>query len=218
MIWKPIPRLKRYEASNTGLIRRISDGKLFAGCLAHGYRIMTLDGVRCQAHRLIYEAFCGPITPGNHINHKNSIRHDNRLSNLEDVTAKQNVHHALGLRHHKAIYTLTVQEAGRIMGRGPSTIRTLANYGYLRYRKRKVPLGTLTAFRRDEVEWLAPLVKQVHADGFVLIGTLAFAGVPLLWKGHYDVSYQCHPGIKYPEWAPLDKKVLSFRQPKTYEV
>lgn len=41
-------------------------------------------------HRLIAETFLGPIPDGYQVNHKNGIRHDNRLENLEVVTASEN--------------------------------------------------------------------------------------------------------------------------------
>jgi hypothetical protein len=46
-----------------------------------------------SAHRMVWEAFNGPIPPGMQINHKNGIKHDNRLSNLEVVTPSENTRH-----------------------------------------------------------------------------------------------------------------------------
>lgn len=45
-------------------------------------------------HRLVVEAFSGPIPAGMEINHKNGVKTDNRLCNLEVVTPKENIHHA----------------------------------------------------------------------------------------------------------------------------
>ena len=41
-------------------------------------------------HRLVYEAFVGEIPEGYEIDHINTIRDDNRLSNLRCVTRKEN--------------------------------------------------------------------------------------------------------------------------------
>ena len=46
-------------------------------------------------HRLIWEAFNGPIPEGLEINHINGIKHDNRLCNLELVTKSENLKHAV---------------------------------------------------------------------------------------------------------------------------
>lgn len=48
-------------------------------------------------HRLIYEAFKGPIPEGMEIDHINSIRTDNRPDNLRVVTHKENMRNPLTL-------------------------------------------------------------------------------------------------------------------------
>lgn len=63
-----------------------------------GYLEVTLqrEGTRThfRIHRLVATAFC-PGGPQEHVNHINSIRHDNRAVNLEWCTAKHNVAHAI---------------------------------------------------------------------------------------------------------------------------
>jgi hypothetical protein len=53
------------------------------------------DGERKDplAHRLVWEAFNGPIPEEVEINHKNGIRSDNRLENLELLTRSENMKH-----------------------------------------------------------------------------------------------------------------------------
>ncbi|GAA0495178.1 hypothetical protein Ade02nite_19090 [Paractinoplanes deccanensis] len=47
-----------------------------------------------SAHRLIWQAANGPIPDGLEVNHKNGIKADNRISNLELLTRQGNIQHA----------------------------------------------------------------------------------------------------------------------------
>lgn len=70
-------------------------------------------------HRIVWESVHGPIPDGLQINHKNGIKTDNRIDNLELVTPRQNHDHAtyvlgvdrslgkvyVGEAHHNATIT-----------------------------------------------------------------------------------------------------------------
>ena len=63
----------------------------------HGYvRVGLPNGKQVLAHRVMWLAVHGPIADGLVINHRNRRRDDNRLSNLEAVTSRQNALHATG--------------------------------------------------------------------------------------------------------------------------
>lgn len=107
-IWKPVPGYEMlYEVSDLGRLRRVS---------TYGSRPKPLNRIitphrkwtgyvdywlwsngkpkRRIAHRLIWESFNGTIPSGLQINHKNGLKNDNRLENLEVVTVSVNMAHS----------------------------------------------------------------------------------------------------------------------------
>lgn len=59
------------------------------------YSMVTPSGKRSvSAHRIVWQNLIGDIPPGLEINHKNGIKDDNRLENLELVTTRENILHA----------------------------------------------------------------------------------------------------------------------------
>lgn len=57
------------------------------------------DGInyKRRVHRVVWEAFNGPIPDRLEVNHKNLDRQDNRLENLELLTHRENVQHAFSI-------------------------------------------------------------------------------------------------------------------------
>lgn len=99
--WKPVVGYDDYEVSDQGRVRSLnykctrkvkalkpaisSKGYLFVGLYKNGKK------KNFYVHRLVVEAFRGLIPKGKVVNHLNEIKTDNRLENLEVVTAKENV-------------------------------------------------------------------------------------------------------------------------------
>lgn len=81
----------------------------------HGYESVAIGGVSRLAHRVIWECVNGPIPAGLQINHINGVKRDNRIANLEMVTASENIRHSFrtglqstaGERHPCAKLTTT---------------------------------------------------------------------------------------------------------------
>lgn len=113
-VWKmiPVPGFEKlYEVSNLGRVRRAAPGlRTFTGrilkapCNSSGYPHLTLSdkGVRrfYLVHQLVALTFFGPCPLGHEINHKDGVKTNNRIDNLEYVTVAENNHHAFrsGLR------------------------------------------------------------------------------------------------------------------------
>lgn len=67
----------------------------------NGYYTVYVSGSNKLVHRLIAEAFIPNPDNKPHINHKNAIRTDNRVENLEWCTPLENVRHSLSLNIRK---------------------------------------------------------------------------------------------------------------------
>lgn len=108
--WRPIPGYPGYEVSDQGRVkslkfgrerilkqRKRNDGYLDIHLWKHGRE------QRKFIHRLVLEAFVG--NPGGKLecNHRNGIKTDNRLENLEWIDHSGNIRHAFktGLKSHK---------------------------------------------------------------------------------------------------------------------
>src|SRR4051812_34455371 len=113
-IWKPIAGYEGlYWVSNLGRIRSRQsrwNGRVF--CMPYN-RILKTDGCKgaylqvslkkngtnlnTRVHPLVWSAFMGEVPQGMEINHKDGDKSNSRLDNLELMTRKQNVRHAIGL-------------------------------------------------------------------------------------------------------------------------
>lgn len=58
-----------------------------------GYLCVRIDGRNKKWHRLVYEHFHGPIPKDMQVDHKNNIRDDNRICNLQLLSHKDNARH-----------------------------------------------------------------------------------------------------------------------------
>ena len=106
-IWKDVVGYEGlYQVSNMGRVKRVAGGHGATPGLVlkpwldkYGYLTVGLcrDRKRAHArvHRLVAEAFLGQApSPEHEANHKNGIKTDNRVENLEWVTPLENNMHA----------------------------------------------------------------------------------------------------------------------------
>lgn len=110
--WKPVHDFEGYyEISNNGVIRSIerevncASGKRILKSRimqhhmsSHGYWYVRLSKLRtnkaCRVHRLLAIAFLPNPDNKPEVNHKNSVRSDFRLENLEWATGSDNIKHS----------------------------------------------------------------------------------------------------------------------------
>lgn len=94
---KPIPDYPAYYASIDGDIWSTISGKYLKPAKdKKGYLRCVLNGRTRKVHRLVLSAF-DPVSDISNlnVNHINLNKADNRLSNLEWVTPRENTHHAI---------------------------------------------------------------------------------------------------------------------------
>ena len=102
--WRPVVGYEDlYEVSNTGQVRSLDKydslgvfwiGKLLSKLKVRGYFMVKLrkDGIQkmCSVHRLVAQAFIPNPLGLPQINHKDEVKTNNRVENLEWCTAKYN--------------------------------------------------------------------------------------------------------------------------------
>lgn len=107
--WKQLES-SAYFVSNSGEIKRVAEGKetlLKQHKSPHGYLhlLLRINGRRKNfyVHRLVAIVFLNNADGKRCVNHKNGIKHDNRVENLEWVTYSENTIHAFNnnLSHRK---------------------------------------------------------------------------------------------------------------------
>lgn len=99
--WKPIyinGELTNYNISDGGDVQIVDTLKLYKLYTNNGYATCSLthkgETYPKQVHRLVAEAFIPNVEEKKQVNHINHNRLDNRVANLEWVTASENIQHS----------------------------------------------------------------------------------------------------------------------------
>ena len=143
--WCEIADWSPYRVSTLGRVTGKRTDFLTGYLDKNGYHVVLLRNGKRRAlkkvHRLVVIAFIGPIPFRMQVNHKNGIKNDNRVENLEIVSASENMQHsftvlgriggntnpAKGERHGNATFTdKMVRQIRRLYATGRYTQWDLA--------------------------------------------------------------------------------------------
>ena len=104
--WRPVAGYEGwYDVSNWGRVKRVRRGrstyagKILKGSIGGKYYLQVglyKDGIpkAAKVHQLVAAMFIGPCPAGKELNHKDGVKTNNHVSNLEYVTHTENQHHA----------------------------------------------------------------------------------------------------------------------------
>ena len=143
-IWKEIPGYEGlYMVSNTGKVksmnyRRSGVPGILTPSNHRGYLCVYIRNAdkkskNHRVHRLVWEAFVGPIPEGLQINHKDENKCNNSLENLEVMTPKQNINYGTGIiraaRSRMKPIAQIDMVSGKILKEYPSILSARKEYG-----------------------------------------------------------------------------------------
>jgi hypothetical protein len=96
-IWKICPLNNAYKISTYGRVKNNNNNKILKGSITEGYLHVHLYGDDTKTysiHRLVALTFLPEVKNKNQVNHKNGIKTDNKLENLEWANSSENTIHA----------------------------------------------------------------------------------------------------------------------------
>lgn len=152
-IWKDIEGYENYQVSNMGRIKSLNynhtgEEKILKSYKMKGYLVICLfkhgKSKWSTVHRLVAQAFIDNPNNLSQINHKNEIKDDNRVENLEWCDRKYNINYGTCIQRRKEkqskiVYQYTLK--GKLVREWPSTMEVERELGYLQSNISKCCLG-----------------------------------------------------------------------------
>lgn len=133
-VWRKVDGSNRHEVSNYGRVRKSTTKRLIRpGLNTYGYPHFSFkcgDKMKClTVHRAVAIAFLPNDDNNKQVNHKNGIKTDNRVDNLEWCSASENIKHAhkTGLWKSKREIPVICKETGQTF---KSIMEASRHYGF----------------------------------------------------------------------------------------
>lgn len=92
-----------YEVNSLGVVRNKKTKKVISQQRCRkGYWSVKLQGVRTRIHRIVLASFCKNNRRDMTVNHKDGVKDNNSIENLEWMTNAENIKHSamIGLRNY----------------------------------------------------------------------------------------------------------------------
>lgn len=139
--------LPDYKVSNLGRVMTVKTGYISYGGNVKGYKNIKTSSGKMYVHRLVGMAFLNRKDVNDVINHKNGVKTDNRVENLEWVSQMDNIRHSKNMPNYQSklknrfpihqtieilklhyVYGLGYQCIGELYNRSPFSIRKIVKF------------------------------------------------------------------------------------------
>ena len=156
--WKDIPGLEGlYQASNMGRIKSLNFRRLkgrvslikqrvnhLGYCVVSKLYLFKGDGSRSdysKVHRIIAITFLKKIKQKNEVNHKNGVKTDNRVENLEWCSRSENMKHAHEKNLNRTVTTHALPKAIKANSKKVIDLKTKKIYSSVTSASKRVGLS-----------------------------------------------------------------------------